>query len=314
MTPSSVDRPTAALGPLAGRSVVATGTSRGIGLAVARACAAAGASVVVNGRAADVVAEAVRAVDEAGRAAGGRGLGVVGSAADEDVVAEAVSTAQGAGEVSGLVCCAGVAEPPGSSILDVQPADWHRLIHSHLTSTFLACRAVAPLLVDRGAGSIVLTTSHAWTGVYGGTGYAAAKGATVSLTYALAAELRERGVRVNAVSPGATTRLSSGAEYEQTITRLHARGLLDDLALAGARDPGSPEHAAATYLYLLDDVSSGVSGEVLTAAGGYVGRLAPPTEALLTWRDHHVNGPWSQEELDAVVRPAITGEPPADDR
>ena len=76
----------------------------------------------------------------------------------------------------------------------------------------------------------------------------------------------------------------------------------------------SAEHAAATYLYLLDDVSSGVSGEVLTAAGGYVGRLAPPTETLLTWRDHHSFGPWSQEELDTVVRPAITGAEPADDR
>lgn len=314
MVPPSPNRLSTSDPRLAGRSVVTTGTSRGIGLAVARACAAQGAAVVVNGRDAEVVAAAVGAVDEAGRRAGGRALGVVGSAADQDVVEQAVQVARDAGDLSGLVCCAGIAEPPGSSILDVRPADWHRLIDSHLTSTFLACRAVAPLLVERGAGSIVLTTSHAWTGVYGGTGYAAAKGATVSLAYALAAELREHGVRVNAVSPGATTRLSTGDDYEQTLTRLHQRGLLDDLALAGARDPGTPDHAAATYLYLLDDRSEGVSGQVLTAAGGYVGRLAPPAETLLTWRDHHTAGPWSGEELDAVVRPAVSGEAPAGDR
>lgn len=295
---------------LAGRSVVSTGTSRGIGLAVARACAAQGAAVVVNGRDPEVVAEAVRLVDEAGATSGGRGLPVVGSAASAEVVDAAVAAAGAAGDLVGLVCCAGTAEPAGSSILSVSAQEWQELLDAHLTSTFLACRAVAPLLVARGGGSIVLTTSQAWTGIYGGTGYAAAKGATVSLTWALAAELREHGVRVNAVSPGATTRLSTGPAYEATLADLHARGLLDDLSLAGARDPGSPEHAAATYLYLLCDLAAEVSGEVLTAAGGYVGRLARPADTLLAWRDHHGNAAYSPDQLDAIVRTAV---PPARD-
>lgn len=297
---------------LAGRSVVTTGTSRGIGLAVARACAAEGAAVVVNGRDPSVVAEAVRLVDEAGASSGGRGLPVVGSAASSSVVEAAVDAALGAGDLAGLVCCAGTAEPAGSSILSISAQEWHELLDAHLTSTFLACRAVAPLLVERGGGSVVLTTSQAWTGIYGGTGYAAAKGATVSLTWSLAAELREHGVRVNAVSPGATTRLSTGPDYEVTLEDLHARGILDDLSLAGARDPGSPEHAAATYLYLLSDLAAGVSGEVLTAAGGYVGRLARPADTLLTWRDHHAVPPYLPEELASIVGRAVVEPPGAD--
>ena len=150
-----------------------------------------------------------RAVEAAGAVSG-----VAGSAADPAVVDGLLEAAAGLGDLDVLVNCAGTAEPPGSSILDITLEEWQRADRRPPDSTFLTCRAVAPLLVARGGGAIVNTSSHAFTGVFGGTGYPAGKGGVNSLTYALAAELREHGVRVNAVCPGARTRLSTGPGYE----------------------------------------------------------------------------------------------------
>jgi NAD(P)-dependent dehydrogenase (short-subunit alcohol dehydrogenase family) len=148
---------------------------------------------------------------------------------------------------------------------------------------------------------IVNTSSHAFLGTFGGTGYPAGKGAVVSLTFAMAAELAEHGVRVNAVCPGARTRLSTGADYEDHLAQLNRRGLLDDLTLAASLDPGTPEHVAALYLYLASDLAEDITGRIFVGAGGYVGRFPVPEPELLAWRDHTSNPPWSLTELDAMI-------------
>lgn len=282
--------------PLAGSVAIVTGSSRGIGLAAARALAGHGAAVVLNGRDPDVLRSAVREV--AGEAAEpGSVVGVAGPASDETVVAELVETAARLGPVDVLVNCAGTAEPAGSSILNVTPGEWRDLVEAHLTSTFLTCRAVAPGMVARRRGSIVNTSSHAFTGAFGGTGYAASKGAVNSLTYALAAELGEYGVRVNAVCPGARTRLSTGEDYERAIGELHRRGILDDLMRHGALSPAPPAYVAALYAYLASDLSADVTGQVLVGAGGYLGRFPKPVEDLIAYRDHEQHPPWSLPEI-----------------
>lgn len=272
---------------------IVTGSSRGVGLAVARALAADGRSVVLNGRDPEVVSRAVREVE----ASGGRAIGVAGSAADPAVVDGLVGAAHELGDLDALVNCAGTAEPAGSSILDITVEGWRQLIDAHLTSTFLTCRAVAPLLVARGGGAIVNTGSHAFTGVFGGTGYPAGKGGVNSLTYALAAELREHGVRVNAVCPGARTRLSTGAAYESSVEDLHRRGILDDLMHAGALAPPPPAYVAPLYVFLASGLSAHLTGQVLVGAGGYLGRFAAPAEELVAYRDHDAAAPWTPEEI-----------------
>lgn len=279
-----------------GRVAVVAGSSRGIGLAVAHALVEAGARVVVNGRDAAVVDEAVAGL-------GAAATGVVGSAADPAVAQALVAAGEALGPVSIAINCAGTPEPPGSSILSIEHADWSALLDAHLTSSFALARAVAPGMVERGHGSIVLTSSHAFTGMYGGTGYAAAKGGVNSLTYALAAELKESGVRVNAVCPGARTRLSTGAAYEAEIADLHRRGLLHDLARDASLNPAPPEHVAALYAFLASDLATGITGEVLAGAGGYIGRFGAPAENLLAYRDHVDSPPWSLEEIADAVRP-----------
>ncbi|NLD77825.1 MAG: SDR family oxidoreductase [Acidimicrobiales bacterium] len=225
-------------------------------------------------------------------------IAVAGSAADPDVAQALLDRAVEAwGGVDALIVCAGTAEPQGSSILNITSDEFNALIDAHLRTTFEACRVVAPHLVERGGGAIVTTSSHAFTGTYGGTGYPAGKGAVTSLTYALAAELAEHRIRVNAVCPGATTRLSTGDEYLEHIEALHARGLLDDATRHGSLDPGPPEFVAQLYAYLASDLAEGVTGEVFAGAGGYLGRFPRPEAEFLTWRDHHANPPWTLEEI-----------------
>ena len=227
--------------------------------------------------------------------------GVAGSAAEPAVADALVAEALDAGDLAAVVNCAGTAEPPGSSILTVTSAQWHTLLDAHLTSAFEVCRAAAPQLVARGGGAIVNTSSFAFDGSYGGTGYPAGKGGVTSLTYAIAAELAEHGVRANVVCPGARTRLSTGDEYEAHIADLHRRGLLDDLAFAGAQDPGPPEHAAALYLFLVTDLAAGITGQVLAAAGGFLGRVPGPAVELVAWRDHHEHPPYTPAEIAAFL-------------
>ncbi len=153
----------------------------------------------------------------------------------------------------------------------------------------------------RGGGAIVNTSSFAFLGDYGGTGYPAGKGAVDSLTLAIAAELREHRVRANAVCPGARTRPSTGEEYERQIERLHRRGLLDEVSYRGSLDPAPPEYVARLYAYLVDEESEGVTGEILAGSGCFVGRFPRPQPSLLAWRDRNAEPPWTIGEIARFV-------------
>jgi NAD(P)-dependent dehydrogenase (short-subunit alcohol dehydrogenase family) len=285
--------------PLQGSVAIVTGSSRGIGRAVAEALAARGAAVVVNGRAAQPAEEVERAI----ASAGGRAVAVTGSAARRAVVKDLVAAAvDGFGRLDILINCAGTAEPAGSSILDISDAAWDELIDTHLTSTFRTCRAAAPLFAQQRRGVIVNTSSHAFLGIFGGTGYPAGKGGVNSLTMAIAAELKEYGVRANAVCPGARTRLSTGEEYQRHIESLFARGLLDQATRWGSLHPAPPAYVAPLYAYLASDLSAGITGQIFASAGGYLARFEPPAPRPLAWRDHQANPPWTLEEIDASVR------------
>ncbi|CAN5464322.1 SDR family NAD(P)-dependent oxidoreductase [soil metagenome] len=285
---------------LENRGAVVVGGSRGVGRAVAELLARLGAGVVVNGRAPDAVSETVAAITADGHAA----VGFAGSPAEETtaeaLVAECVSQY---GRIDILVNCAGIAEPPESSILTVTGAQFDDLMASHIGTAFHCCRAAAPRMVAQSSGAMVNTSSFAYLGDYGGTGYPAGKGAVNGLTMAIAAELKEYGVRANVVCPGAKTRLSTGAGYEEQIRTLHRRGLLDDISMQGALEPAPPEYVAALYAYLVSDLAAHVTGQILIGAGNFVGRFDRPTPALLGYRDHDTSPPWSMKELDAMFRP-----------
>jgi len=284
--------------PLAGLGIVVAGGSRGIGAAVSAKLAECGAGVVVNGRDAGAVESTVAAITEAG----GRAVAHAGSAAEQSVADDLIALCENRfGAVDALVNCAGTAEPPGSSILDITPEQFRDLIDVHLGTVFATCRAAAPTMVARKRGAIVNTSSFAFLGDYGGTGYPAGKGAVNGLTMAIAAELAEHGVRANVVCPGAKTRLSTGADYEDQIESLRRRGMLDEVSAQGALDAAPPEYVAPMYAYLVSDLATKVSGQIFIAAGGFVGRFDRPSPSLLGYRDHHDSPPWSIDEIAAML-------------
>jgi NAD(P)-dependent dehydrogenase (short-subunit alcohol dehydrogenase family) len=270
------------------------GGTRGVGLAVAELLAAQGAGVMVNGRGADAASEAAQRITGA--------VAHAGSAADRSTADALIDACiQEFGRIDILVNCAGTAGLAGESILNVTSAQFRDLLDAHVGTTFETCRAAAPHMVKQGSGSIINTSSFAYLGDYGGTGYPAGKGAVNGLTLAIAAELKEHGVRANVVCPGAKTRLSTGPEYEAHIIELNARGLLDELSMQAALDAPPREYVAPMYAYLASDLAKHVTGQIFIAAGGFVGRFNRPTPSLLAYRDHKDSPPWTVEEIHNIV-------------
>jgi NAD(P)-dependent dehydrogenase (short-subunit alcohol dehydrogenase family) len=271
------------------------GGSRGIGLAVAALLAEQGAGVVVNGRDADAAAEAADGIDGA--------VAHPGSPADPAVADALISRCTSEfGRIDILVNCAGTAGLASESILEVTSEMFHDLLNAHLVTTFETCRAAAPRMVEQGGGAIVNTSSFAFLGDYGGTGYPAGKGGVNGLTMALAAELAEHGVRANVVCPGAKTRISTGPEYEAHIAGLNRRGLLDEVSTQTALDAPPPEYAAPIYGFLASDQAKDVTGRIFIAAGGFIGEFARQSPAIIGYRDHQDSPPWSVDDLHAMIR------------
>jgi NAD(P)-dependent dehydrogenase (short-subunit alcohol dehydrogenase family) len=291
---------------LAGSGVVVSGGSRGIGRAVAELLCNLGAGVVVNGRDADAVEETVAALT----ASGGRATAVVGAADEERIagalIEECMSTF---GRLDTLINCAGIAEPAGSSILEISTEEFDRLISAHLGTAFQTCRAAARVMISQGHGAIINTSSVAFLGDYGGTGYPAGKGAVNGLTMAMAAELKAYAVRANVVCPGAKTRLSTGVDYTEQIEDLHRRGVLDEMTMRAALDAPPAAFAAPVYAYLASDLAHHVTGQIFVAAGGFVGRFDRPTPRVLGYRDHRHAEPWSVEDLHKMIGGAAAESP-----
>jgi NAD(P)-dependent dehydrogenase (short-subunit alcohol dehydrogenase family) len=274
---------------------VVVGGTRGIGLAVAELLADQGAGVVLNGR------DPATADGAAERISGA--VAHPGSPANPDIADALIDRCVGEfGRIDILVNCAGTPGLAGESILRVTSTLFRDLIDAHLMTTFETCRAAAPKMVEQGGGSIINTSSFAYLGDYGGTGYPAGKGGVNGLTLAIAAELKEHRVRANVVCPGAKTRLSTGTEYESHIAELNRRGLLDDVSTQAALDAPPPEYAAPTYAYLAGDLARDVTGQIFIAAGGFVGRFDRQTPQILGYRDHSDSPPWSMAELHTMLK------------
>jgi NAD(P)-dependent dehydrogenase (short-subunit alcohol dehydrogenase family) len=261
---------------------------------VAELLAAQGAGVVINGRDANAATEAAQHITGA--------VAFSGSPADPAVADALIDTCiKEFGQIDILVNCAGTAGLASESILKVTSAQFRDLIDAHLGTTFETCRAAATKMVAQGGGSIINTSSFAYLGDYGGTGYPAGKGGVNGLTMALAAELKEHGVRANVVCPGAKTRLSTGSEFEAHMVELHRRGMLDEVSTQAALDAPPAEYVAPTYAYLASDLAKDVTGQIFIAAGGFVGRFDRQTPSILGYRDHQDSPPWSVDEIHAMA-------------
>lgn len=243
---------------LSDRSVLVTGGSRGIGAAIAKAVAAAGADVGISyldqpGEADRVVA----GIRDLGRRAIAIGADLARPENGRRLVAEVEA---GLGRIDALVNNAGVM--PESAFLDISDEEWARVIAVDLTAAFVCSQAVLPGMISRGSGSIVMVSSRlgqiGWPRV---AHYSAAKAGLLGLTKSLAREFGPAGIRVNAVAPGPTiTELSSRMLEGESGRRREA-----DLP---AGRLGTPEDVADSVLFLLSDAAAMYHGQTLCPNGG----------------------------------------------
>jgi 3-oxoacyl-[acyl-carrier protein] reductase len=246
---------------LAGRVILITGSSRGIGAEVAVKAAAEGATVAVHYHRGT---EAAAATLERVRAAGGDGDAF---AADIAVGAEAANLVRAVlerfGRVDGLVNNAG--RTLVGPFLETEPATWDEVIATDLSAAFHTCRAVLPSMLERGSGSIVNIASRlGQIGVAETAAYSAAKAGLIGLTRALAREFGPRGIRVNAVAPGVTiTEMTT-----DLVDSEEGQRRLGDMALGRF---GRADEVADAVIFLLSDASSLFLGQTLNPnAGGYM--------------------------------------------
>lgn len=197
---------------LDGQVAIVTGGGRGIGRAIALAMSEAGASVCVIARTQTEIDETVSLIE----AQHGTGLSLQADVTDAEALKEAVAATERAfGPVDVLVNNAGGGGPLGLS-WEVDLEEWRRCIELNLIGPMLGARAVLPGMVSRGRGRIInVATGQAVRPVIYASAYGAAKTALLRLTESLAGEVREHGVSVFAISPGAV-------RTERTVARLNS--------------------------------------------------------------------------------------------
>jgi 3-oxoacyl-[acyl-carrier protein] reductase len=240
---------------LTGKTAFVTGSTRGIGLAIARAFHGAGAKVAIVGR----DAERARTVaSELGERAGGVACDV---AVAEQVEAALAAAESSLGPVDILVNNAGLTRD--NILLRLTDADWDAVLDANLKGAFYTTRIAVKGMMKRRSGRIINVTSVVGiTGNKGQANYAASKAGLIGFTKSVAKEYAGRGILANCIAPGyIETDMTSGLPEAAKAT------LLQGIALGRL---GRPEDVAGAALFLASDLAAYVTGQVLVVDGGLV--------------------------------------------
>jgi NAD(P)-dependent dehydrogenase (short-subunit alcohol dehydrogenase family) len=245
---------------LTSKTAVVIGGTSGIGLALAKGLAQAGANVVPTGRRQDLVRSAADEICALGR----KSLAIASNVTERASLQTLLSTVESEfGRVDILVNSAGITKR--TPTLEVSEEEWNDILETNLTGTLRTCQIFGQKMIDRKYGRIInIASVSSDRGFFEVAAYAASKAAVVSLTKTLAVEWAERGVCVNAIAPGVFP------------TDLN-RGLLDGtprgqefLVRTPMRRFGKLEELVGAAVFLASDAASFVTGHVLAVDGGFL--------------------------------------------
>lgn len=245
---------------LTGRTAVVIGGTSGIGRAIVRGLAEAGANVVPTGRRAELIADVAREVEGYGRRTVQQPADVGDRHSLEQLRDRVISEL---GQVDIMINCAGRTKRVPT--LDMDEADWNAILETNLTGTLRACQVFGKHMLARKYGRIInIASLSSFVALFEVAAYAASKASVASLTKSLAIEWAPSGVTVNAIAPGVFR------------TDLNA-GLLDGtdrgrefLLRTPMKRFGKLDELAGAAVFLASDAASFVTGEVLAVDGGFL--------------------------------------------
>lgn len=247
---------------LEGKVAVVTGAASGMGKAIAELYAKEGASVVVS----DLNIEGAEVVASGIKVNGGKAIAVKTNVADQNDINEMIDTAvHEFGTLDILVNNAGIMDNMGP-VGDVNDESWDLIFDVNTKSVMRAIRKALPIFLDKGKGIIINTASTGgFSGAHAGVAYTASKHAVIGITKNTGFMYAQKGIRCNAIAPGATmTNISS------TIKNVNEFGASRTKVTQGAIPRiGQAEEIAGVALFLATDESSFVNGAVIAADGGW---------------------------------------------
>jgi len=245
---------------LTSKTAVVIGGTSGIGLAIAKGLAKAGANVVTSGRRVELAQKAAAEIDQSGHRALGHPVDVLSRESLEELLRAAVARF---GSVEILVNSAG--RTKRTPTLQVPDSEWNDILETNLTGTLRACQVFGQHMIERGYGRIInIASLSSFVSLFEVAAYSASKAAVASLTKSLAIEWAKHGVCVNAIAPGVfrtelNTALLDGTPRGQEFlarTPMKRFGKLDELVGAA--------------IFLGSDSASFVTGHVLAVDGGFL--------------------------------------------
>ena len=275
------------------RVAIVTGSSQGIGKAIAIALAKEGAKVVTNNRRAGAEGGDAGTVAKEIKAMGGEAVAFFGSVSDFNVAKKIVKTAVDSfGKIDIVVNNAGADAP--RMVWNMSEEEWDRSVDSFLKGSFNCIRFASGPMREQKWGRIINTTSTAWLGTVGHCNYGAAKAGLVGLTRAVAREVGRYGVTCNAYAPIAATRFTLSDDIVAGFKKRYEAGLMTKERYEELTNPPRPETVGPFIVYLCTEAAADINGQVFDVTGGDIAIYSEPVKKKAITKKQ---GLWTVEEL-----------------